>query len=594
MPHRRPLVLTSHRSGVAALLGRLERLSVRVQLALVFGLLSVLVGFPAYIYISGIHQEQLLRDRHAVLNSLALTAASALSESLEDRSRDISILAQLPILRREALDSRDARAALDLLKRSSRNYSWIGIADTHGQVQSATNGFLVGQSVAHRPWFSAGVGGDHIGDVHEALLLEQLLQPDANTERLRFIDFAAPIQGEDGRTRGVLGAHVHWRWAADLLRTITPPTAESHKLEILIVDARQAVIYPDTRVRLAAPPQHTILAQPLEFHDWGDGHRYLTAAASVQTPASSSGLEWKVYVRTAEEVVLADVGVLQRAALATAVFASLLFWLLGWLLADGVSQPVQRLTVAARRIGRGETGVEFDTVGSAREVRELSTALGDMASALLTHRRALEDANHDLEAKVAQRTEELHQLAERMAQQARTDALTGLPNRLSATERLSLEFDRMQRSERNYCVLMLDIDHFKRVNDQYGHPVGDRVLQAVAPAVMRAIRSSDFGARMGGEEFLVLLPMTRLDEAVEVAEKIRASVASTVVAPVGTVSVSVGVAQAELVDETLDEALVRADEALYRAKESGRNRVAAEPQRATERRTAQGGVTADS
>jgi diguanylate cyclase len=208
-------------------------------------------------------------------------------------------------------------------------------------------------------------------------------------------------------------------------------------------------------------------------------------------------------------------------------------------------------------------------------VRELSDALEQMSMTLMDASHALEDANRDLEGKVAQRTEELHLLAERLAGQARTDALTGLPNRLAATERMSFEFDRLRRSGEIYCVAMLDIDFFKKVNDTYGHAVGDAVLQSVASVIARTIRATDCGARMGGEEFLVLLPMTDLAGATALAEKIRRNVEQQEITPVGRVTISAGVAAVHPDDPDADAALVRADQCLYAAKAGGRNRVMA-------------------
>jgi len=158
-------------------------------------------------------------------------------------------------------------------------------------------------------------------------------------------------------------------------------------------------------------------------------------------------------------------------------------------------------------------------------------------------------------------------------QLARRDALTDLRNRFAAGERLRDEFVRSQRSDVPFSVLLLDVDHFKRVNDTHGHDVGDQVLQDVARQLKSSVRASDFVARYGGEEFLVLLPDTGALDAEVVAEKVRRAVAASVHPLVGQVTVSVGVSQWR--DDLTDEGLLvrRADHALYAAKGSGRNRV---------------------
>ena len=158
-------------------------------------------------------------------------------------------------------------------------------------------------------------------------------------------------------------------------------------------------------------------------------------------------------------------------------------------------------------------------------------------------------------------------------QLARRDALTDLHNRFAASERLRDEFVRSQRSNVAFSVLLLDVDHFKRVNDTHGHDVGDQVLQAVARQIKGSVRASDFVARFGGEEFLVILPDTDAQEAEVVAEKIRRAVDACELPGVGHVTLSAGLSEwrSDLPDEGL--LVRRADEALYAAKGAGRNQV---------------------
>lgn len=160
-------------------------------------------------------------------------------------------------------------------------------------------------------------------------------------------------------------------------------------------------------------------------------------------------------------------------------------------------------------------------------------------------------------------------------QLARRDALTSLRNRFAASERLRDEFVRSQRSDMAFSVLLLDVDHFKQVNDTHGHDVGDKVLQGVAGLIQASVRASDFVARFGGEEFLVILPDTDALEAEVVAEKIRRAVDTCELPVVGHVTVSAGLS--EWRDDLPDEGLLlrRADQALYAAKAAGRNRVMA-------------------
>ena len=168
-----------------------------------------------------------------------------------------------------------------------------------------------------------------------------------------------------------------------------------------------------------------------------------------------------------------------------------------------------------------------------------------------------------------------------LEQLARTDALSGLHNRRVLDELLAHEFWRALRYRRPLMLLMADIDHFKRVNDEHGHAVGDRVLQQTAAALGAQLRESDVLARYGGEEFAALLPETTVGEAALVAEKLRAAVAAAVPAEGPRVTISLRVAG--LANGVLTasgerpaapgELLAQADAALYQAKREGRSRV---------------------
>jgi diguanylate cyclase (GGDEF)-like protein len=164
-----------------------------------------------------------------------------------------------------------------------------------------------------------------------------------------------------------------------------------------------------------------------------------------------------------------------------------------------------------------------------------------------------------------------------VATMALTDPLTGLANRRLLSQRLREEESRAARSQSNFCVIMADIDHFKRVNDTHGHEVGDRVLVEVGRLLTSASRTQDIVGRWGGEEFLLVLSNTSLAAAQEAAERLRklAEAQLGVLANAGTVTLTLGVAQ---YDSSITQCLKSADDALYRGKTQGRNQVVvAEP-----------------
>ncbi len=193
-------------------------------------------------------------------------------------------------------------------------------------------------------------------------------------------------------------------------------------------------------------------------------------------------------------------------------------------------------------------------------------------------------------AELAKRNREAALLREKLHEQAMHDKLTGLYNRHYVEEWFSLELRRAQRHGRPIAAVMLDIDHFKRFNDGFGHEAGDLVLREVAGALGRSTRGSDVASRYGGEEFLVLLPECPFDAALRKAEQMRKEIAKLELQydsrPLGPVTVSLGVAAFPDHAKESAELLRHADEALYLAKQAGRNRVVAystDPQKANTR-----------
>ncbi len=176
--------------------------------------------------------------------------------------------------------------------------------------------------------------------------------------------------------------------------------------------------------------------------------------------------------------------------------------------------------------------------------------------------------------RIKQLTDQLATANSKLAELAVTDPLTRLYNRRALYEHLDREFNRSRRYGNAFAVAMLDIDHFKRVNDTYGHSTGDQVLALVARTLSETVRRTDIVGRYGGEEFLILAPETPLAAAHILAERIRSAVEARTAAADGcpAVTISVGVACSETVQAETSEALVQlADGALYTAKDRGRN-----------------------
>jgi diguanylate cyclase (GGDEF)-like protein len=165
---------------------------------------------------------------------------------------------------------------------------------------------------------------------------------------------------------------------------------------------------------------------------------------------------------------------------------------------------------------------------------------------------------------------------ESMREASLVDPLTGCATRAEGIRRLEAELRRAQRSRMSLAVLMLDLDHFKSINDQFGHKTGDAALTAVGEALLTALRASDVRCRWGGEEFLLVLPDSNVERAQRAAEKLRRQIART---PIGAgdrvvrVTASIGLTLSDLGETDMEQLLTRADTALYDAKRTGRNRI---------------------
>jgi len=163
-------------------------------------------------------------------------------------------------------------------------------------------------------------------------------------------------------------------------------------------------------------------------------------------------------------------------------------------------------------------------------------------------------------------------MEQKLSSQAKTDELTGAYNRHQFLESLEYEINRSRRSGVPFSLLMLDIDHFKHVNDTYGHSVGDRILQGLVGVVRSCLREVDLLVRWGGEEFMVLLPDTEISGASALAERLRDGVSRHTFPEVGGLTISIGMAQ-YLREDSVDSLVNRADQKMYLAKQNGRNRV---------------------
>ncbi|MGF6097420.1 GGDEF domain-containing protein [Pseudomonas sp. 18175] len=173
--------------------------------------------------------------------------------------------------------------------------------------------------------------------------------------------------------------------------------------------------------------------------------------------------------------------------------------------------------------------------------------------------------------RLTRQMERAHNISTRAAQ---TDELTGLMNRRAFFEHAQLLYDQCRHNQQPLCALMMDMDHFKDINDTYGHQAGDQVLRQIGGVISASFRQADVYGRLGGEEFAVLLPNTSLETARDIAEQLIKAISGMAAEPVHGLTASLGVASTRSQDQDLHGLMNTADKALYRAKAQGRNQVA--------------------
>jgi diguanylate cyclase (GGDEF)-like protein len=242
----------------------------------------------------------------------------------------------------------------------------------------------------------------------------------------------------------------------------------------------------------------------------------------------------------------AQVTRLRNTTLLVLVTLLVIVGLIAYRMAVLIVRPLDRLTAAASKVSAGDLSVDLPSGGSG-EVGYLTSVFNTMVESLRDHRAELERLSN-------------------------TDSLTGLSNRRQMMDALRAEHERAKRGSGCFAVMMMDVDHFKKFNDEHGHQAGDEVLVRFGSVLRETIRAYDCAARYGGEEFLVMLSGTNEGDAVGIAERICERVRAELFDG-GHITASIGVAEYPAHGDTVDAVIGRADEALYQAKRAGRDRV---------------------
>jgi diguanylate cyclase (GGDEF)-like protein len=474
--------------------------------------------------------ENALDSNHAYATKLAVSTEAYLRSALQQ----LNFSARLQ--GRSFDDQQILQDEAERLLRQTTSFNSVAVVDRAGVVRATAP-------------FSLSIQGKRLDSVgaHEALRnrAATVSSPYLSAAGNLVVFISQPITSSNGSYLGYVGGTLHLKHDNTLRQLLT----EQHGQEgsyLYVVDRNKRLVYHPEPERVGTLVAKNALADNLASVSDGaqrvinsQGVEMLAGFATV--PTAGWGI---VSQRPVDETLVPLDDLMLSVVMKTLPFAIISFALIWWI-ARRISLPLTLMARDAPEIGRSETAERIKVINAWYfEAEELKRAL--LVGLEQMHDR-LGELNHE----------------------AQTDPLTGLNNRRC----MELALKRWKAERKQFSVIAIDIDHFKSVNDTYGHDLGDIVLKRVAELIVQYSRESDVPCRTGGEEFSILLPGTGIETAHTVAERLRLAVESTMFPGVGRLTISLGVAQSSSNFSSPIQTLKTADELLYEAKSSGRNRV---------------------
>lgn len=527
--------------------GKGTRLDLRLRLLILFSLIALPLVYDRSREIIK-HRADLISLARERLGELAMNATQRQSDVVSDAKALLTVTAEMP-----SSAPNSGTACEEPFRRTAAAIPWLvnlNVFSVRGDLICSSVVGAKGINVADRAYFKAAA------TLHEFVVSDYLV---GRIERIPGVFAAIPrMSGEE--VESVVVARIDLDWLGRLVAKI----GERAGAQVLLIDSQDTVVaaYPDndawkgrsvSDLRLA--PRGDGRGTRIVEQKRADGADWIYASVDlVDTNA-------RLIVAASRHDILAGVdaeiwlSVLKLCAALILCIAGL------WVGASRVIiGPLERLTKASLQVGSGDLDARVPEGGLTPEIDEVARAFNLMAERL------------------AAREAELRAVNEHLALLATVDPLTGLANRRLFDERLVQEWRRHARTERPLGLVVIDVDCFKAFNDTYGHLAGDECLRRVAHALSHGRRMEDLAARTGGEEFAVLMPGADRHRVMHVARLIRLEIEQLGIPharnPIGVVTVSAGVAALKPSIGASSEILLKmADDALYKAKRSGRNMV---------------------
>jgi|LGOV01.1.fsa_nt_gb diguanylate cyclase (GGDEF)-like protein len=303
----------------------------------------------------------------------------------------------------------------------------------------------------------------------------------------------------------------------------------------------------------------SVVESTLGSEKFGFGGSY----ESIDHILGNTGESWHTVISIREKDVLGNVRNTTQILFVMGSFMMIVSIFLSKYFGDKIAKPIVKLTDFSQSVGDGNLDNRI-VINTSDEIGTLASSYNRMIDNL-QHTMASKDA---LEAEIVKRKT----VEAKLKTLSITDELTGAYNRRASNEFIRKALEKKERYEEMFSVILIDIDYFKMVNDTFGHDCGDRVLVRLTQLLIDSVRNVDLVSRIGGEEFLIVLPQIRKDKASELADRLRLTVAEYKFDKINQLTISLGVAEGEA-NDNWDSLIKRVDNALYHSKKSGRNQV---------------------
>ena len=515
------------------ILGPTPRLDLR-SLILLFASLAASATLVNDLFATYRIQRQILVDNALEDNrAYAAKVAQSIGQSL------VSVLDRLEysaaILGRDFDDAATRNAEVDRLAHQDGSFNTVVIADTEGRITAAVPEWL-------------GANGRKIRSKGALELRQPMISPAFHSQpsNSQIVFVSHPVWNPRGDYLGLVGGTIYLN-KRNSLNPIVSQHFQEDTTFVYLVDEKRQLLYHPERERIGQVVGANAVVDAVLNGE--SGAMQVTDARGVEMLAGYAavpGSGWGLVSQQPLGVTRAALRSLMLQLLAGIVPVSLLGFLLLWWLAARITQPLRLLA---------ESATQPDNTERIHRVRAWYFEAWAM-------RRALIIGGQLTRERIG-----------RLSRQAQSDPLTGLANRRALETTLA----EWSKSGEPFAIISMDIDHFKQVNDTYGHAVGDQTLKAFANILRGNSRSCDLACRVGGEEFILVLPGTSLEIAAEVAERIRLSAEQASLPPLERMTLSLGVTACAGRPGDIDALLDEADALLYQAKQTGRNRVVVNP-----------------